>query len=498
MMKFFGKFVWAAIFLAGACGRSDRDGSEPALRINGGARFLSLDGLARAGNLTVEAAEPWNVEKAPTDTWFTLSTLEGPAGRTRIGLSLEANDGPARCSAMTFRSGEIVRTFVLSQSAQHVGFEETDYCFYITFGTIPTLYAGLDLLSHDKPSYVFYERSKTFAADQFPANATVTVAEDPTGNATGAEQKRMRTEMKRRILEINASDPTAVFGLYVDDLRCRIGYDWFVAQGIDSARVKVSMLSDGTATYDNFADYFGNPDRAEHNWNTYAAQVERLDWDHAGRYPVTRSIAEFESWTWPFYLSTRPDYRLILQDKGLLEAPGEFMERKLARMHLESVKPYELLSALPQPRQQRFYRMTGFDYDHFASLFEASPEKNLVIIGTSHRSSESEQAQRRYVKKIVDRYRGRYDIFFKPHPADKSSADYEKRFGLTLLPGQMPFEIFVWSLLDRIDMIGGYPSTVFLTVPVDKVGFIFAPDAASLVRPLNILFRGAAHVEWIQ
>ena len=75
----------------------------------------------------------------------------------------------------------------------------------------------------------------------------------------------MAREMKRRILEINSADPTAVFGLYVDDLRCRIGYDWFVAQGIDSARVKVSMLSDGTGTYNTFYNYFGDAATAEQN-----------------------------------------------------------------------------------------------------------------------------------------------------------------------------------------------------------------------------------------
>ena len=31
-------------------------------------------------------------------------------------------------------------------------------------------------------------------------------------------------------------------------------------------------------------------------------------------------------------------------------------------------------------------------------------------------------------------------------------------------------------------------------MPVDKVRFIFAPDAESLVRPLNLLFRDAANV----
>ena len=113
--------------------------------------------------------------------------------------------------------------------------------------------------------------------------------------------------------------------------------------------------------------------------------------------------------------------------------------------------------------------------------------------------ADREQQQRDYVARIVGQYGAAYDIFFKPHPADTSSASYEADFpGLTLLPGQMPFEIFVWSLMDHVDMIGGYPSTVFLTVPVDKVRFIFAPDAESLVRPLNLLFRDAANVEWMQ
>jgi hypothetical protein len=94
---------------------------------------------------------------------------------------------------------------------------------------------------------------------------TDTSREPARTQATQAEMEAMAREMKRRILEINSADPTAVFGLYVDDLRCRIGYDWFVAQGIDSARVKVSMLSDGTGTYNNFYNYFGDAATAEQN-----------------------------------------------------------------------------------------------------------------------------------------------------------------------------------------------------------------------------------------
>ena len=431
--------------------------------------------------------------KAAGDTWFTLSATEGPAGYSEVELSLDENPGAARSAQLAFACGDAIVPFRLSQGALSAGYDSPDYYFYVTFGTMPTLYAGIHLLSHDKPSYVFYSRSRTFDPAEFPGRAEVTIAADRTADATQAEMEGMAREMKRRILEINSADPTAVFGLYVDDLRCRIGYDWFVAQGIDSARVKVSMLSDGTGTYNNFYNYFGDAATAEQNWDTYAAEVEALDWNHGGRYPETRSLPEFESYTWPYYLSTRPDYRLVVQDGSLLESSCPFITEKLGEMEIESIQPYEMLSALPESARKRFYDMAGFDYDEFAALFDASPKKNLVIIGTSHGSEESARQQRDYVARIVEQYGEGHDIFFKPHPGDEIEFP-----GLTLLPGQMPFEIFVWALIDRVDMIGGYPSTVFLTVPLDKVRFIFAANAESMARPLNILFRDATDVEWMQ
>ena len=142
----------------------------------------------------------------------------------------------------------------------------------------------------------------------------------------------------------------------------------------------------------------------------------------------------------------------MVQDGSLLESSCPFITEKLGEMEIESIQPYEMLSALPESARKRFYDMAGFDYDEFAALFDASPKKNLVIIGTSHGSEESARQQRDYVARIVEQYGEGYDIFFKPHPADTSSAGYEIEFpGLTLLPGQMPFEIFVWALIDRVD-----------------------------------------------
>ena len=158
----------------------------------------------------------------------------------------------------------------------------------------------------------------------------------------------------------------------------------------------------------------------------------------------------------------------MLQNASLMESSGPFMTQKLAEMKMESVQPYELLTALPEEAKKEFYRMANFDYDRFKALFDASPKGNLIILGTSHTTDESRRQQAAYVQRIMEQYGAEYDVFFKPHPADGSSSDYEERFpGLTLLPGQMPFEIFVWSLLDEVNLIGGYPSTTFLSVPLD-------------------------------
>lgn len=497
--------LFLLLILAAGSLACTEDGT-PNVNINDGTDFLSLDYLPRSGKITVNAPAPWSVTLASENfgqdkktDWVTLSIEEGPEGYSEIEVTFAENPGPARSARLIFSCDGKISLFTLSQSASDTGFDAPDHYFYITFGSMPTLYAGLHLLSHDKPSYVFYERANTFSAAEFPAWAEVTPVADPTGYATDKEALAMSEAMKRRILEINAAEPTAVFGLWVDDLRCRLGYDWFVAQGIDSARVKVTMLSDGTGTYNNFFDYFGDAATAEQNWNDYAAEVEALDWNHGGRYPVTRAPEEFSAYTWPYYLSTRPGYRLMLQNSTLLESSCPFVAERLDEMKMESVQPYELLTALPEASKQQFYRMAKFDYAAFGAQFDASPKQNLIIIGTSHSTPESAGQQAAYVERIMQQYGARYDIFFKPHPADTSSADYPERFeGLTLLPGQMPFEIFVWALLDKIDLIGGYPSTTYLSVPLDKVGFLFAADAASLVRPLNILFRDAPGVEWLQ
>lgn len=151
MKKLFRLFLCLALFsTTAAC--SDDEASQNLIVINGGEHFLSLDGLARAGKISVLAPAPWRVTKAAGDTWFTLSATEGPAGYSEVELSLDENPGAARSAQLAFACGDAIVPFRLSQGALSAGYDSPDYYFYVTFGTMPTLYAGIHLLSHDSPA----------------------------------------------------------------------------------------------------------------------------------------------------------------------------------------------------------------------------------------------------------------------------------------------------------------------------------------------------------
>ena len=206
MKRLFRLFPVFAL-LTGVWACSDDKTSE--VRINDGTEFLSLDYLARSGKITVNAPAPWSVVLASEDygqdkkpDWLTLSAEDGPEGYSEIDVTFAANPGPARSALLLFTCNGKISTFTVSQSAKDAGFDSPDYYFYAAFGTMPALYSGLHLLSHDKPSYFFYERPQTFDPKLFPDYAKVFTAANPNAGATTEEIYAMSEQMKRRILEI--------------------------------------------------------------------------------------------------------------------------------------------------------------------------------------------------------------------------------------------------------------------------------------------------------
>lgn len=459
----------------------------PSIQINEGSDFISLNSNEQEIELTVESNSSWKLTK--DFEWISLNKIDGEKGKSIVKLIISENRLQARNGIISFDfGGEKPFNFIVSQSSANTGFEDTTHNFYVTFGTLPTLYAGLHLLTHEIPSFVFYERNNTYDPQYLPSYAT------PINLGGNDVQNAMRDYMKAKILKINAENPNAVFGLYVDDFRVRIGYDWFISQGIDSSRVKVTLLTDGTGSYNEFYKRYGSSGQAEGHWKNTINEINNLNWGNKGKKNLSnKAIPEFESWDWPWPISTKPNFRYFLQFPDLLETEDSYVKTQIPLMNTINIPPYELLNSLSQDKKNTFLKMVGLDHKAINTMLNKSPKKNLVIISTVNSASLET-----VIDKTMEKYSSEYDIFFSRHPADNQWQMYEQKYpNLTILP-YMPFEVFFWYFQDQIAVIGGSPSSTFLTVPIEKVKFMYAVGPQVMPKPLNLVMNSSeANIDWM-
>ena len=127
---------------------------------------------------------------------------------------------------------------------------EYNYDFYITLGTMPTLYATLNAYQNQNPNtYMWFFRGNTISK-QYSADF---IHYFSTQSSTNANSKINYLEIRKKVKEILIKNPASKFTLYCDDLRTQFILDIFVAAGVEFEDLKVVLLSDGTGTYSNYA-----------------------------------------------------------------------------------------------------------------------------------------------------------------------------------------------------------------------------------------------------
>ena len=127
---------------------------------------------------------------------------------------------------------------------------EYNYDFYITLGTMPTLYATLNAYQNQNPNtYMWFFRGNTISK-QYSADF---IHYFSTQSSTNANSEINYLEIRKKVKEILIKNPASKFTLYCDDLRTQFILDIFVAAGVEFEDLKVVLLSDGTGTYSNYA-----------------------------------------------------------------------------------------------------------------------------------------------------------------------------------------------------------------------------------------------------
>ena len=360
----------------------------------------------------------------------------------------------------------------------------SDYVIYSDCATLPTLYIAINMLTHNKPSFMYMGRPNTIDTTKIPNHVTMMANDDA---------------MRVKIAEINNADPNATFTFYMNDLRIAKVFSHFYSQDIPTSRVKVVMLSDGTQTYNSFADNFSSQNaikdwkKAEDRYKAELAKNPKPNlnadyfWkgDNVGTFltaPILEQNTSF--WMqWPELLvSDSEDLKKHLQENG---------------KRYNKVDPLKYYQSLSELNQQKFLTLVGLDKkwtdgeghgtlkdQTIGEALDASPKPNIIITGTNPYGAKTDD----YIKRVKAHYGDKYDYFFKGHPEDTT---HPADKSIVVLPFRLPMESIIWAYGDKISILGGYESSLYMNAPKEINKFFFNEEAngSTLFPPLNIMYK---------
>ncbi len=362
----------------------------------------------------------------------------------------------------------------------------SDYVIYSDCVTLPTLYITLHMQTHNKPSFLYMGRENTIDTTKLPPHVTL-IAQG--GSFDGEYSEPNMKKMKDKIAELNRANPNATFTLYGNDLRSAASFIYFYSQGISRERVTVAQLSDGTATYTEWAENFSKSSSMslwakgeKKYWDTFKKTLTEKDRQHFrydGEFLTHASTAENTSmWMqWPELLvSDSTDLKNYLDNKG-----GRYLK----------IDPLKYFQSLSQEKQSKVIELFGLDKkwtkgeltttldnQTIGEAFDESPKPNIIIVGTS-------TINQQFITDTIKYYGDGYDYFFKGHPNYPSAKPTDSR--VTILPNQIPMEAIIWSYGDKMAALGGYESSLFMNAPKSIKKFFYATKIT--VSPLDIMYR---------
>ena len=369
---------------------------------------------------------------------------------------------------------------------------------YMTFGTLPTLFASLHMLTHNHPTYALFTRRDTFNISAMPDHIQLVRPLFAYGNVPNAD---IITAAYEVIRDIEAYNDEPTFRFFTDDLRALLPLWAFLRNGIPAERFHITLLSDGGGSYGvMFNPFLGangltqwNARRTSLNdtWmplfkgnaNLSSDQINTIMFSDYG-YQVAQMV-NAELWLqFPEFGFLHPDVTAAVRSE-------------LMRTSLVKRQPFDILQQLNTEMREVFFNATlnnpnhpgGSVREHLENYL-SDPERPVLIISGTHigggvNPNDFDDAVYAVMNAFPD-----YEIMIKPHPAQDVNAsmfDTTRARGLTILPAQLPMEVLMWAFPHVY--IGGYQSSLYMAAVTGQVRFFFSDQwpSGGLGAPNSIL-----------
>lgn len=366
------------------------------------------------------------------------------------------------------------------------------YDIIATYATLPTLYAGLNLVANDNEKFIWFGRSGTLSEDILKSNSNITLSKH-IGDSTKLAIDVVN-EIKNYCYKVMSKDANAKFRLYVDDFRHWIEISTFAEMGLQDDRYEVYYCSDGTYTYTKAYSYRNGPYSIFENVIESRNDMIKSANSNAYANDLNDSYLNNGAYTqMDFY----DDFILVGAQKDNIYYWAQYPEyctstdEKIQGIFYEAIDkklPELMYKSLTEKQKKYFLSLINFDKETFdKEYFNAENDKPyLIVTGTNPYTTNTY----RYIEIVSQKYGQQYNIVFKPHPsAIPVGEDLAKldMLGVKVLPGKLPMEALLWVYPDY--KVGGYNSSLYMSAPQGNTLFFFAENKDALSSPLKELYN---------
>lgn len=326
--------------------------------------------------------------------------------------------------------------------------------FYLTFGTVPSLFSEMNIFLNKTPSYIFVRSGGKFDPSCIKDLKHVLFYHKFTGGDMSYIEDQYKI-VKDKILEAKSNNKNVKFIIYIDDSRVQYYLKPFKeANALDDIS-EINILSEGNASKFMYYKLKQNDEiECKKRWNTLVEKGTDED------------LIKIDNFA--FYLSTKEKYKYLLPCFEYFNNRNVSKEYR-NKMKLEKFPVEEMYGNLKSEQKKYIYDFSELNIDR--------NKKYFVIIGTLDFGGM--ETNTGVLENLIDQmyydYQD-YKLLYKAHPLSKvedneSLMKYLKEKSIEIIPNKIPIEILLWEY-KNID-IGGFSSSIFSLIEPSRVKFIF-------------------------
>ena len=381
---------------------------------------------------------------------------------------------------------------------------EHEYNIYSVLTTLPTLFSSMNIVKNpEQQGYYWTKRISTIDIEKLREHCpNLEISEYINIQSEENYDKSIDMEMKSYVERILKQDPNAYFIVHVDEFRFYAEFPLFAELGLTDNRYSINIYTDGTLSYTRKYEIAEERkyEKFQEEKKTYEdllKQIRSNTYDSKKIYKVAEYLMNsksYENYNYNYLLisTLKDNVNYLLQYPDLIKFEDKRVAKEMEKANFSKIVAQEQFSEISEDGKNIFFDLINFNKQEMDEKYFNQQDKGDYLIITGAKPFYGTVTQKEfeeYIGIICDKYKDKYTILYKPHPSALPDEEQEKFLtyhNIKVLPGRIPMEAISYIYPNL--KLGGFASSLYMSVDEGKTLFFFARNKELLVDPLNILY----------